>query len=102
MKTKLLIVLSLLISSQAFAVQYCTIKGTSDTVGIFPGDSSRKPSIYVKGRGYYVITKADYANEVYVSKRADRSSVVLDFKNRILEIDDQVLKLVKCVQNGSE
>ncbi|MES2528540.1 MAG: hypothetical protein V4598_15760 [Bdellovibrionota bacterium] len=102
MKTKLLILLSVLISSQAFAVQYCTIKGTSDTVGIFPGDSSRKPSIYVKGRGYYAITKADYANEVYISTKNDRNPVVLDFKRRTLEIEDQVLKLVKCVQNGSE
>lgn len=78
------------------------IKGTSDTVGIFPGDSSRDPSIYIEGRGYYVITKADYAKEVYVSKRANRTTVVLDFKKRLLEIDDEVLKLVKCVQNGSE
>lgn len=102
MKSKLFLILSLFISTQAFAIQYCTIKGTSDTVGIFPGDSSRKASIYVKGRGYYAITSYDYQNEIYRSERNDRNPIILDFKNRTLAIDDGVLKLVKCVQNGSE
>lgn len=101
MKT-LILLSALLATSSAFAVQYCEISRTSNTVGIFPGDSQRKPSIYVEGRGYYALTKADYKNEIYTSERSDRSPIILDFKKRTLTIDDQVLKLVRCVQNGSE
>ncbi|MFL5784368.1 MAG: hypothetical protein ACJ76H_07170 [Bacteriovoracaceae bacterium] len=102
MKKIIFIAALMSLTTSAFAVQYCTIKGTSETAGIFPGDSSREASIYIEGHGYFKITAVDDNYEVYTSKKRGEDTVVLDFKNRTLTMGSQQLKLVKCVQNGSE
>ncbi len=69
--------------------------------GYFPGDDTRGPSIYVQGKGYYLITSYQDEGETLISVRNGRS-VILDFSNKALTIDGKVLQLVKCVRNGSE
>lgn len=101
MKTSIILLATFVLSSSAFAVSYCTIKGTSDTAGYFPGDNLRGPSIYVKGRGYYTITSVEDEGEVLISER-NSHRVVLDFTNKKLTIDGVELKLVKCQRTGSE
>ncbi len=98
---KTLLFLSLFLTSQAFAVSFCTIKGTSDTAGYFPGDNLRGPSIYVKGRGYFTITRVEDEGEILISERGTKR-VVLDFTNKKLTIDGIELKLVKCQRTGAE
>ncbi len=101
MKTRILLALTFLLSSQSFAASYCTIKGTSDTAGYFPGDNLRGPSIYVKDRGYFTITSVEDEGEILISERGSKR-VVLDFTNKKLTMDGMELELVKCKRNGSE
>lgn len=101
MKKLIFTAILLSLSFSSFAVSYCTIKGTDQSAGYFPGDDVRGPSIYIEGRGYYGITSIEDEGQVLVSSKGSRR-VVLDFARKTLMIDNQVMKLVKCVRTGSE